>query len=221
MAISVTCPSCQYSSKVPQEHAGKEVICPQCGNTLKVPTNPVATAVAVNPLPAAEIPCPQCSRMVKAGSPTCLWCGMPLNRPQTEVTELLHRKTAVQDATWADSEASRTCPWCAETIKAAAKKCPYCNELLDQRPERQSPVVNAAADLERKARDAFIISLFGLFIFCFGFILGPIAIIQGIQVNKEFHRNGLPSNGLATASIVLGILDVFGFITFLVLSNAR
>jgi hypothetical protein len=151
---------------------------------------------------------------------------MPLNRPQTEVTEIVQRRDVpAGEAFTGDGVPNRACPFCAETIKAAARKCPHCGEILDQtlaatrRPAGPSSVVNVVAELERKARDAFIISLFGLFVFCLGFILGPIAIYQGVQANKELSRNKLPANGLATAAIIIGILDVFGFITFLILSN--
>lgn len=62
-------------------------------------------------------------------------------------------------------------------------------------------------DLEKQARDAFIISIFSFF--CCPIVLGIIAIIQGANVNKQLTKMGKPHNGLATAAIVLGIVALF------------
>ena len=228
MAINVTCGSCRYSSRVPDEHAGKEVICPQCGNSLRVPGGAEPAPAPEGSAPTVESKqCPHCSRPVTANSKACLWCGMPIDRPQTEVTEVVHRKDARMDPVAEEVPVdTKTCPFCAETIRAAARKCPHCNEILDaqlaasRRGQGALQGPNAIVqDLERKARDAFIISLFGLFVFCLGFILGPIAIIQGVQVNKEFSKLGKPSNGMATAAVIIGIFAILGFISFLVLQS--
>lgn len=228
MAINVTCGSCRYSSRVPDEHAGKEVICPQCGNSLRVPGGADPDPSPAGPAPAVEsMNCPHCSRPVTANSKACLWCGMPIDRPQTEVTEVVRRKDARMDPVAEEATTdTKTCPFCAETIRAAARKCPHCNEILDAQLAASRRGYGAVQgpnavlqDLERKARDAFIISLFGLFVFCLGFILGPIAIIQGVQVNKEFAKLGKPSNGMATAAVIIGIFAILGFISFLVLQS--
>jgi predicted RNA-binding Zn-ribbon protein involved in translation (DUF1610 family) len=223
MAISVTCASCRYSSRVPEEHAGKDVICPQCGNNLRVPK---ADAAPDAPPPPDSIVCPHCGRSVTAKSKTCLWCGMPVDRPMTEVTEVVRRSDAGMPEPTATG--TKICPYCAEEIRAAALKCPLCNEILDEKlaaERRQSSPTQQAGtvivmDLERKARDSLIIGLFGLFVVCLGFILGPVAIIQGINVNKEYSKLGRPANGMATAAIVLGCLAIVGFVVFVFLQSA-
>lgn len=107
--------------------------------------------------------------------------------------------------------ATRTCPYCAETIKATARKCPHCAEILDQQlaaTRRHGPRARVVVvrDIEKQARDAFIVSIFA--IFCCQIVLGPIAIIQGAHVNKQLDLMGEPRNGLATAAVVLGIVSL-------------
>ena len=120
-------------------------------------------------------------------------------------------------------DASRACPYCAETIKAAARKCPHCGEILDAqlaatRRGQDRVVVRAGRDLEKQARDAFLISLFS--IFCCPIILGPIAIIQGANVNKALTQMGKQHNGLATAAIVLGIISLVIMVIWIFVSQA-
>lgn len=54
-----------------------------------------------------------------------------------------------------------------------------------------------------KAKSALICGIIGLF--CFGFILGIIALVQGIQARAMLSRAGQPT-GTAIAGIVLGII---------------
>jgi hypothetical protein len=211
VGIVVTCPSCKYTSKVPQEYAGREVICPQCGNALRVPALGGGPAAAPGPGPASPPPlssaagrsCPSCQRTVSAAATVCIWCGTALDPASAAAP------TAASPAGAPGPEGSRACPYCAETIKAAARKCPHCGEILDAQlaatrrgPGRVQQIVGR--DLEKQSRDAFIMSLFA--IFCCPIVLGPIAIIQGANVNKQLSQMGKPHNGLATAAIVLGIV---------------
>ena len=62
----------------------------------------------------------------------------------------------------------------------------------------------------KKATTAFILSLVGLV--CFGVILGPLAIIMGIQAQNGMKQTGNYTNkGLAVAAVVIGIIDLVGW----------
>jgi hypothetical protein len=229
MGIVVTCSSCRYTSKVPDEHAGKEVICPQCGNTLKVPepgseaaqppsqpTEQPTAQPAPPSVPPTSVTCPSCQKNVSSAAKMCIWCGSPLaGAPPAQPSG----GPAAPDDT-------RKCPYCAETIKAAARKCHYCGEILDPQlaktRRQQAQAVKGAAqakNLDKMARDAFIISLIGLLCFC-GIITGPIAIIQGVNVNKQLKKAGRSQNGLATAAIIIGIVSIVVLIVGLVVQYA-
>lgn len=64
-----------------------------------------------------------------------------------------------------------------------------------------------------KAVAAMVCGIVGLVVF--GFILGIIAIVLGSMAKKEIQRTGQGGSGMATAGIVLGILDIVaGIIIF-------
>jgi hypothetical protein len=49
-----------------------------------------------------------------------------------------------------------------------------------------------------------------------GFILGVIAIVLGTMAKGEIQRTGQGGRGMATAAIVLGVIDIIFGIVFLV-----
>jgi len=218
VGIVVSCPSCKYTSKVPQEYAGREVICPQCGNALRVPAAaaPAGSAPGPSPTPGASGKnCPRCERSISAAATVCIWCGTPQEAGSAAVIPTPSEGLS--------PDASRACPYCAETIKAAARKCPHCGEILDAqlaatRRSQERVSVRAGRDLDKQARDAFLISLFS--IFCCPIILGPISIIQGANVNKALSQMGKPHNGLATAAIILGIISLVLMLIWIFVSQA-
>ncbi|RKY12697.1 MAG: hypothetical protein DRP82_06470 [Planctomycetota bacterium] len=69
------------------------------------------------------------------------------------------------------------------------------------------------------ARNALICGIVGLF--CFGIILGPVAIVlgsKGLDYAKRYPEAG--GSGSATAGIVLGIVDIIGGIISIALFAA-
>ncbi len=60
-----------------------------------------------------------------------------------------------------------------------------------------------------KSTASMICGIVGLVLF--GIILGPIAIALGVQARNEIRNTGQAGRGMATAGIVLGIIDVAFF----------
>ena len=102
------------------------------------------------------------------------------------------------------------CPNCLVEIQGESY-CGSCKVMtLDENaiPDQASyPCETAGASLK-----------FGIFsLFCFGFILGPIAISMGMKAKKEIKNDpALTGGGKATAGIVLGavalVLWILGFL---------
>jgi len=66
------------------------------------------------------------------------------------------------------------------------------------------PVVRETA---KEATEALWCGIIG--IFCFGFILGGVAIYKGVQARRIITENPtLTGEGIATAAIVLGVFDI-------------
>jgi len=66
-----------------------------------------------------------------------------------------------------------------------------------------------------KATASMICGIVGLVLF--GIILGPIAIALGVQARNEIRNTGQSGSGMATAGIVLGIIDVAFFFLVILL----
>ena len=101
----------------------------------------------------------------------------------------------------------KKCPKCGREIKKAALKCRHCGAILDKAlRERDMPKIEPA-----EASDALKNAIFG--IFCFGIILGPIAISKAIKALKQINDEpGTPGAGKAIAAIIIGVIDFLGWV---------
>lgn len=69
-------------------------------------------------------------------------------------------------------------------------------------------------EAKKQARNSMIFGLVGLV--CFGFILGMIAIIGGFKARADLQRlNASDGQGMAVAGIILGVLDILGWVAFM------
>lgn len=117
------------------------------------------------------------------------------------------------------AEDERRCPTCAEIIKKEALKCRYCGHAFDSRYADQS-VGGFFGDTARRltedkirsdAKNALIMSIIG--IFCFGFILEPIALFKASRVFSQIgaaeREHGSvdigSARGQAIAAIIIGV----------------
>lgn len=72
----------------------------------------------------------------------------------------------------------------------------------------------------KEASEALTYALIG--IFCFGIILGPIAISKGSKALNIINEDpGYEGRGKATAGIIIGIIDIIFFIVAILIQIAR
>lgn len=68
----------------------------------------------------------------------------------------------------------------------------------------KEPILSTGTSPEAKQALAFAI----VGIFCFGLILGIVAVIKANDAKRRIRRYGLGGDGLATAALVIGIFDI-------------
>jgi len=108
-------------------------------------------------------------------------------------------------------EDTKKCPWCGERIKKDALKCRFCGEYVDLSVREQQQPKGVLKD----ASSALTFALIG--IFCFGIILGPIAIFKGIKaVNTINFDPRYKGKGRAIAAIVIGSFVVLLWIFWVI-----
>jgi len=99
-----------------------------------------------------------------------------------------------------DKEKSINCPFCAEEIKAAAKKCKHCREWLGN-------VV--IIDKNGTALVAFLLSLGGLF---FLILAIPAVICGHLGLATSQRTLNHTGKGLAIAALWIGYLAIIGWL---------
>jgi len=101
-------------------------------------------------------------------------------------------------------------PFCNDCLVEiqGQKYCASCKVLTIK---AQPPVVEQATERCKEAGEALTMAIIGLF--CFGIILGPIAISKALKAKNKISQNPqLTGSGMATAALVIGIADLVFFV---------
>jgi hypothetical protein len=98
------------------------------------------------------------------------------------------------------------CPSCRSVIAMGAQVCPMCRAITSPDGLYHGPKVNAPG-----AVSSLVCGIIGL-VFC-QIILGPVAIIQANSAKRAMAADPtLGGEGLATAGMVMGIVDLVVFV---------
>lgn len=130
------------------------------------------------------------------GDPACV------NRPLQQ----LHNVATVATATRPILRPGESyCPTCGDVV---TDYCFRCQNLANT--DYTGPKQTSA-----EAKEALRYALIG--ILCFGFILGPLAIVRGTQAKKTIAQNPrLEGEGIATAAQIIGGIEVLLTLAYIV-----
>ena len=99
------------------------------------------------------------------------------------------------------------CPNCLVTVKGRS----YCASCKVMAIGDKVPVFEQLTEECTEAKEALKLAIFG--IFCFGIVLGPMAIRKANEAKKMIAANpNLTGSGKATAALVIGIIDLLGWV---------
>jgi hypothetical protein len=215
------CPKCSSESELNNEEVIKgEFICPECNTMIIISKNEIKrterettqiqfhrVTLKANKVIIEQHKCNVCNKPFTLGEDIekCENCN-----------NYFHQNCCIENIGCPicnKEEETEICKFCGERIKVGANKCKHCGQILDanfgNRIESYVPIVC------QEAQDALNMAIWS--IFCFGFILGPIAIRKGIKAKQTIRENpNYIGEGKATAAIVIGwitlALNILGFI---------
>lgn len=192
MSISFCCPKCETSFHVSDEHAGKRAKCKKCGAPLRIPS--LAAQAEAPPVPEhrasgadahdretskAEVPhqtpesVPPPPASLRSGPAQRSTRPLP---PSARPSQPAVNSTGVVAA---GRVGERACPFCAETIEAAAVSCARCGALLDgaeaAKPTRWDQLVRVLRPHLENTRTRIAVGVVAGFIV----VLGVMTMLTG------------------------------------------
>jgi len=130
------------------------------------------------------------------GDPVCV------NRPLQQLNNVGRVATATRPIL---NPGETFCPTCGDVVTGYCFRCQNISDIDYTGPKQTSA----------EAKEALRYALIG--IVCFGFILGPLAIIRGTAAKKTIAQNPrLEGEGIATAAQIIGGVEVLFTIVYLI-----
>jgi hypothetical protein len=107
------------------------------------------------------------------------------------------------------------CPTCRKAIPVGQPFCSWCGGAASPDGIYHGPTVNAPG-----AVSSLVFGILGLLV-C-GVVFGPLAIAKGNEAKRAIAENRtLTGSGLATAGVVLGVVDIVTWVLLLVVRMAN
>jgi len=195
MPISMSCPTCGKTLSAPDSSAGKRAKCPQCDQIMIIPA--VAQDSETFAAPTAQQPPPLDSQ--------------PASGPPENWLDGLGGSDQATGAV-AGSDARRPCPECGEMIAAGAARCRFCNTPFDSRFSGGYGRRGRGQSYNGFAITSMVLGIVGIVTFCFGIVLGILAVIFGaVALNGMAKSRNPEGKGMAVTGLVLGIIEAAGW----------
>jgi len=156
---------------------------------------------------------------------TCYSCKQPFELAE-EIIKCLNCDSFYHKACWSinngcinsscktvedtfEVETGKKCPNCGKEVKSNAMKCKYCGSILDKELKEDEEIISKGN--APGAVSSLVVGIIGLFLF--GFILGWSAIGNGRSALKKIEEDpGYSGKGFAIAGIIMGVIDIAGWV---------
>ena len=206
------CPDCQKRLNVPDVLLGQQGTCPACQKAFTISEAITGDTSPEEPEQRATVkatkPCGFCGETVDEDAIYCPFCKRTFGQGSEEPIPMTVQPVPSMD--------TKTCPFCGETISAIAQKCRHCGEYWPTEAAAHSTLPAVAGSPGKGfAVASLVCSLVGLLLF--GIILGTLGIIFGGCAKGKMRASGnSDGSGMATAGIVIGVIEVVAWLFLIV-----